>query len=281
MPPSPRELATRLGVDQVGPAQAAYRTAEHVRYFARGYRWAQRMPEGVASPPARRSDEVSDLEALAAAHSVGPGIFKWQHYFDIYDRHLGRFRGQEVNLVEIGIYGGGSLGLWREYLGADADICGVDINPDCKRFEDEGVEVAIGDQADRSFWSGFIREHPAIDIVIDDGGHLPEQQAVTLECLLPAIRPGGVYVCEDIHGPFQPFHSFVDGLTRPLNDIAPPGSGPTPANAMNRQIASVHRYPILTVIEKNTTSIDEFESRRYGTEWPGALPPGRPVEPPF
>ena len=163
-------------------------------------------------PPAARPDDMGELEQLAATHSEGPGIIKWRHYFDIYERHLARFRGTEVQLVEVGVYGGGSLGLWRTYLGADSHICGIDIDPGCRRFAAERVEVVIGDQGDEDFWASFLRGHPRIDIVIDDGGHLPQQQAVTLECLLPAIQPGGVYICEDIHGAFQPFHAFVDGL---------------------------------------------------------------------
>ena len=31
-------------------------------------------------------------------------------------------------------------------------------------------------------------------------GHTPEQQIVTLEEMLPHLRPGGVYLCEDVHG---------------------------------------------------------------------------------
>ena len=64
------------------------------------------------------------------------------------------------------------------------------------------IHVLIGDQADRTFWRRMIAHGtlPPLDIVIDDGGHTPDQQRVTLEELLPHIRPGGVYVCEDIHG---------------------------------------------------------------------------------
>lgn len=40
-------------------------------------------------------------------HNTGPGIWKWLHYFDIYHRHLQKFRGKEVNILEIGIYSGG------------------------------------------------------------------------------------------------------------------------------------------------------------------------------
>jgi hypothetical protein len=94
---------------------------------------------------------------------------------------------------------------------------------------------------------------------------------VTLQSLLPHIRPGGVYVCEDIHGPFHPFHSFVDGLTRPLNAIGLPRDD-NPPNTLQRHVASVHRYPLVTVIEKPSALAKEFEAQRHGSEWAGQGP---------
>ena len=267
---SPRHLAERLGIDEIGPAQVAYRMAESARYFTRGYRYGRNIPP-VNKPPVAAEWEVTprDLEQLAEERARGTGIYKWHHYFDIYDRHLSRFRGEHVHLVEIGVAGGGSLGLWRDYLGPHAEITGIDIDPGCMRFEDERIEVVIGDQGYPAFWGSFLNGHPRIDIVIDDGGPFPEQQAVTVESLLPAIQPGGVYICEDIHGPMQPFHSFVDGLTRPLSDIPVASDLPTPTNRLQATVASVHRYPLVTVIEKTTHDPGLFESRRYGSEWPG------------
>jgi hypothetical protein len=215
------------------------------------------------------------MEAYADAHTEGPGIFKFTHYFDIYNRHLGRFRGQHAQLVEIGVAGGGSLGMWRDFLGPDTQICGVDIDPGCQRFRGEGVEIVIGDQSDPAFWAAFVREHPRIDIVIDDGGHLPGQQALTLESLLPHIRPGGIYICEDIHGAAQPFQAFIDGLTRPLSSVRE-GGVKTPVSSLQGHVASVHRYPILTVIEKARWRPAAFQARRYGSEWP-ASPAGVPT----
>jgi len=265
MAPSPRDIATRLGIDQLSIAQRAYRAIAFQRYFARGYRFGQRFPPAAAAPTPERA--ISELEKYAESHTEGPGIFKWQHYFDIYDRHIARFRGAPVKLVEIGVAGGGSLGMWREYLGSQAQIVGIDIDPACKRFEQARVEVVIGDQGSAGFWDSFLDAHEQIDIVIDDGGHLPEQQVVTLESVLPAIAPGGVFICEDIHGPFQPFHAYVDGLTRPLSSIGFAGES-YPAGALQRQVASVHRYPLLTVIEKTTASPATFEAHRRGTQWP-------------
>src|SRR5262245_44116725 len=77
----------------------------------------------------------------------GLGIWKWNHYFDIYDRHFHRFRGKEVHILEIGVYSGGSLEMWRDYFGPKAVIFGVDIEPDCRAYETTRTRIFIGDQA--------------------------------------------------------------------------------------------------------------------------------------
>lgn len=251
-------------VARIKLVSSVYRASESARYFALGYRYGRQMvfpseaPNGAVAP-----DATGPLGTYFDAHTEGPGIWKWRHYFEIYERHLARFRGQRIGVVEIGVLGGGSLQMWREYFGPDSHVYGIDIDPACREEERDGVEIFIGDQGDPAFWARFLENSPAIDVVIDDGSHHPHHQVVTLEGLLPHIRPGGVYICEDIHGPFQPFHSFVDALTRPLSDIV---RIPTPASPLHQQVASVHRYPILTVIEKPAAWVPTFEAPRHGTE---------------
>ena len=52
---------------------------------------------------------------------------------------------------------------------------------------------------DPKFWENFKKDVGLIDVVLDDGGHTYEQQIVTTECLLDAIRDGGLLVVEDTH----------------------------------------------------------------------------------
>src|SRR5690348_10365137 len=142
-------------------------------------------------------------------HKTGRGIWKWEHYFEIYNRHLSRFVGRSPSVLEIGIYSGGSLEMWRSYFGQGSHIYGVDIEPACKCYASDDISILIGDQGDSAFWSTCKRQFNGFDIVIDDGGHTVAQQQVTLEELLPFVRPGGVYVCEDIHGDFNRFGNFA------------------------------------------------------------------------
>jgi 23S rRNA U2552 (ribose-2'-O)-methylase RlmE/FtsJ len=56
-------------------------------------------------------------------------INKFDHYFDVYERYFSKFRNKKITIVEIGVYQGGSLQMWRKYFGNEATIWGIDIDP--------------------------------------------------------------------------------------------------------------------------------------------------------
>ena len=126
-------------------------------------------------------------------------ISKWVHYFDIYERHFERFRNKEITILEIGVFQGGSLQMWKNYFGGKAKIYGIDINPKCKELEEENVKIFIGSQSDRKFLRELKKEIPQIDILIDDGGHTMRQQIVSYEELFDHVKDNGVYLIEDLH----------------------------------------------------------------------------------
>jgi hypothetical protein len=160
--------------------------SEQWRATKRGYETDLMWPSaGVGSTQQPRANA---LREFFENRKAGRGIWKWNHYFDIYDRHFHRFRGKKAHILEIGVYSGGSLEMWREYFGPKAIIYGVDIEPDCRAYESNGIKIFIGDQADRLFWREFRRQVPNLDIVIDDGGHQSEQQIVSVEELLRCFQ---------------------------------------------------------------------------------------------
>ena len=124
---------------------------------------------------------------------------KHSSYFPVYDHLFCPYIGKEITFVEIGILGGGSLFMWREFFGQNARIIGIDLNPEAKRWEKEGFEIYIGSQSDPKFWEYFKNEVGYIDIVLDDGGHTFEQQIITIENILPNIKDTGLIVVEDTH----------------------------------------------------------------------------------
>ena len=165
--------------------------------------------------------------------------------------------------------------MWTDYFGPLCKIYGIDIEPACKAYERESVKVYIGDQGDRTFWRQFKEEVEAVDIVIDDGGHLPQQQIVTFEEMLPHLRPGGVYLCEDIHGTLNTFAAYMYGTAQNLN-ACDQGQEDFEneerrlvyrASSFQSAIHSIHFYPFVTVVEKAKAPTAELISAKHGTQW--------------
>lgn len=108
--------------------------------------------------------------------------------------------------VEIGVLNGGSLFMWRDYFGTSARIIGVDMNPAAKKWEKDGFEIFIGNQAEPEFWQDFFSKVGTVDVILDDGGHTNEQQIVTCFHCIPHINDGGKVIVEDTHTSY--FKSF-------------------------------------------------------------------------
>ncbi|MEP7056486.1 MAG: class I SAM-dependent methyltransferase [Caldimonas sp.] len=231
---------------------------------------------------------MNDLEAHFR-RNTGRRIHKWMHYFEIYDRHFARFRRKAPTVLEFGVSQGGSLQMWKEYFGAGTRLFGADINPECKRFEEDGVRIFIGDQADRKFLRALAATLPPIDILIDDGGHTMEQQIATFEELFGRVAPNGVYLCEDLHtsywrrwgGGYRKRGSFIE-YSKNWVDALHAWHSRAPrrlqVSDFTRTAHSLHYYDSVLVVEKRPMQPphDEVTGTTLFPDW--AVPPRGVVE---
>jgi hypothetical protein len=142
---------------------------------------------------------------------------KWEHYFEIYERHLAAFRGASPTVLEIGVSHGGSLDLMREWLGRGTTIVGIDVDDRITDLERRDVHLAVGDQSDPGFLAGVVVAHGPFDIVIDDGSHIPRHQIASLEALWPTLASGSTYLVEDTHANY--WDTYEGGLREPSTFI--------------------------------------------------------------
>jgi hypothetical protein len=187
-------------------------------------------------------------------------VFKWHHYFEAYHQHFNRFRNQDVIILEIGVSQGGSLQMWKDYFGPKAKIYGVDIDPRCKQFEEENIEIFIGSQSDRNFLRNIVSKIPKVDILIDDGGHSMKQQIVTFEELFSHVKDNGVYLCEDCHtsywwnygGGYKRKNTFIEYSKNWIDYINAwhSKSSRLKVNDFTRTVKSIHYYDSIVVLEK-------------------------------
>lgn len=136
-------------------------------------------------------------------------MIKHDHFFEIYDSHLSHLQEkQNMKILEIGVYNGGSLYMWSNYF-PGSRITGIDIDPYTKRWEelDKNIRVEIGDQCDIEFLQKIVNEEGPFDLIIDDAGHENHQIITSFEFLFPHLNEGGTYVVEDTFASYWPNYS--------------------------------------------------------------------------
>lgn len=242
-------------------------------WLVRGDRWIRRklglnvkLPFDLEAHRLKTEDDRQRLIAEADSELArmvfekhGRVVDKWTHYPAVYDRHFSKYRGTGIKMLEIGVFKGGSLELWRDYFGPSATIFGVDINPDCKNFVDAPNQVRIGSQDDHEFLKSVVSEMGGVDIILDDGSHIASHQSASFRALFPLLKTGGLYCIEDVHTAYWP-GSYEGGYQRPgtaielakgiIDDMHSwyhaQGEQWVPAT----EVLAVHVYDSICVIEK-------------------------------
>lgn len=150
------------------------------------------------------------LEDIAAHHGVDK---LYAHsYIPAYQELFEPIRESATSVLEIGIgypelmkdfsaswyKPGASLRLWRDYF-PNALIYGCDIRADVM-FREGRITTCICDQSSiddlRYRFAGL-----EFDIIIDDGSHQAEHQLISWSVLQHNLKPGGIYVIEDVQQP--------------------------------------------------------------------------------
>jgi hypothetical protein len=114
-------------------------------------------------------------------------------YLSIYEELFAPYRHKNINLFEVGYLHGGSATLWEKYF-SKANIRMIDISS-CVPPPTGRTILEL-----QNIWdidTDYFKDFP-IDIAIDDGSHLLEDQIRFVKIVYPALREGGVMIVEDI-----------------------------------------------------------------------------------
>jgi SAM-dependent methyltransferase len=150
-------------------------------------------PDAAAAPAAAPTTGWLKLPEREYDAVVKPAV-----YLPIYESLLAPLRDQPLKLLELGIWNGDSLEMWRDSL-PNATIVGVDIGPPELELGPR-VHVLRGDQTDGPFLAGMATEHApeGFDVIIDDASHYGAFTARSLQTLyMDHLKPGGIYIIED------------------------------------------------------------------------------------
>ncbi len=163
----------------------------------------------------RRSEEHGWLELPASNTDAN---VKPAAYLPIYEDLLGFLRSRCFVLLELGVWRGDSLAMWRDAF-PGATIVGVDLLPPSIDLGAR-VHIVAGDHTDAALLAHLRTKHApdGFDVIIDDGSHLGVTTARSLQALyVDHLRSGGLYVIEDWGTGYAPSWSDGEALRVPLD----------------------------------------------------------------
>jgi cephalosporin hydroxylase len=172
------------------------------------------LRDQIAADLAAKFGSFGDLLDIFV-QNTGEGVDKWHHYLPLYERYFAAWRNRPLRFLEMGVYRGGSLRMWRRYFGPEATIFGIDIDPACARFDGQDGQVRIGSQTDPGFLNAVIDEMGGVDVILDDGSHRMNDIRVSLGALFPRLSSGGIYMIEDLHTAY--WKEYGGGRQAPAN----------------------------------------------------------------
>lgn len=149
--------------------------------------------------------------------------------------------------------------MWKSWLGPHADIVGIDIQPQCKDYEEDQISIRIGDQSDTNFLAKVVEEFDPIDIIIDDGSHMMSDIQTSFSYLYPKIARNGLYLVEDLHtayweeyeGGLKREGSFIETIKDLIDQLnADHSRGAIPSSEFTSSTLSMHLYDSICVFEK-------------------------------
>ena len=135
-------------------------------------------------------------ESNALFYDIGMKCQTDKIYHHGYHRFYANYIDRDISkMLEIGIEGGHSVNLWLEYC-PKALIYGLDIKAE---FISDRVKIYCGDQSRVSDLEKLVlKTGNDLDLIVDDGSHIPEHQILSFSYLFPYLKEGGTYIIEDI-----------------------------------------------------------------------------------
>lgn len=124
------------------------------------------------------------------------GFLLSHDYLRHYDRLFQNFKYVEKTICELGCGKGASLKMWKNYFNK-AKIVGVDINSNAKNFEEERIEIIIGNSTSEDTIKKLKEYYQYFFIIIDDASHAWGDMRTSFEKLWNTLEHGGYYILED------------------------------------------------------------------------------------
>ncbi len=177
-----------------------------------------------SKPTPSKPSQLINLTDLAEEFGSDKGARK-HRYTELYQMLFLPFQDRPINFLEMGLLIGGpehgiskdretkdlpSIRMWLKFF-ERAKIHGLDVS-DFSWFDDDRFAFFRCDMDRRENIRAVAQSMPDMDIIIDDASHASHQQQYAFLELFDRLRPGGLYIIEDLR--WQPQHMEQPEITK-------------------------------------------------------------------
>ena len=123
-------------------------------------------------------------------------------YLDLYETLLSSKKTTAKNVLEIGIFDGGSIKLWHDYF-TNATIYGLDIKKYSEIWNDiknkDRIRLGCFDAYDETFFrTQLLTLNIKFDFMLDDGPHTLESMKQFIRLYTQILAHDGILIIEDV-----------------------------------------------------------------------------------
>jgi len=143
------------------------------------------------------------IKQLAIKHNSQKGEETYHYMLDGYEKYI---PSKAENVLEIGCLYGGFTRALKEFYNCNIhvlDLFHPQYTMSVDQAKDEGFIPYQGDQGNIDFLNTITTQ---FDVIIEDGSHHSDDQINTFNHLFNNnLKPGGLYVLEDLHCCTDPY----------------------------------------------------------------------------
>ena len=123
-------------------------------------------------------------------------------YLDLYEKLLFSKKETAKNILEIGIFDGGSIKLWHDYF-QNATVYGLDVKKISETWDgiknNKRIQLGSFDAYNEKFFkSQLLNKNIKFDMMIDDGPHTLESMKQFIKLYSQVMTNDGILIIEDI-----------------------------------------------------------------------------------
>ncbi len=124
-------------------------------------------------------------------------------YLPLYEKLLNKKRETATNVLEVGIYHGGSIKLWHDYF-VNATVYGLDIMnindvyDGIKNKERITLHTSSDAYNTEFFNANFLSKNIKFDLLLDDGPHTLQSMIQFIQLYSQIMADDGILIIEDV-----------------------------------------------------------------------------------